>query len=126
MNMRDSEFVMGILLDKGFRKANSVEEADIIIFNSCSVRKHAEDKLFSNIIGLVKVKKGKPDLLIGLMGCTAQNYKNKALDKAPILDFVCGTGNESDLPKLIDNILKKRCRIIATNKINNKKEKNCI
>ena len=121
MNMRDSEFVMGILLDGGFRKADSIEKADVIIFNSCSVRKHAEDRLFSNIGYLAKLKKKKPDILIGLMGCTAQNYKDKALDKAPILDFVCGTGNESDLPELIGNILKDRCRIIAADKLNNKK-----
>ena len=121
MNTRDSEFVMGILLDKGFRIADSIEEADIIIFNSCSVRKHAEDRLFSNIGSLWKLKKKKPDLLIGLIGCTAQSYKDSALERAPLLDFVCGTGNESDLPKLINDILKDRCRIVAADKVNNKK-----
>ena len=121
MNIRDSEFVMGILLDKGFRKANSQEEADVIIFNSCSVRKHAEEKLFSNIGGLWKLKKKNPGLLIGLMGCTAQSFKDSALERAPLLDFVCGTGNESDLPKLIDDILKDRCRIVAADKVNDKK-----
>ncbi len=121
MNARDSEFVMGILLDKGFRKANSFEDADVIIFNSCSVRKHAEDRLFSNIGGLAKLKKIKPDLVIGLMGCTAQSYKDSALERAPLLDFVCGTGNESYLPGLINNILKDRCRIVAADKVNDKK-----
>ena len=121
MNLRDSEFVMGLLLDKGFRKANSFEDADVVIFNSCSVRKHAEDRLFSNIGDLAGLKKRKPDLIIGLMGCTAQNYKDKALEKAPLLDFVCGTGNESGLPELLNNFIKDKCRIIAADRINDKK-----
>ena len=121
MNLRDSEFVTGLLLDKGFRKANSFEDADVIIFNSCSVRKHAEDRLFSNIGDLAGLKKRKTGLIIGLMGCTAQNYKDKALEKAPLLDFVCGTGNESGLPELLTDIIKDRCRIIAADKINDKK-----
>ncbi|MDD5428315.1 MAG: tRNA (N6-isopentenyl adenosine(37)-C2)-methylthiotransferase MiaB [Candidatus Omnitrophica bacterium] len=121
MNMRDSEYVMGILMDRGFRKAKSADEADVIIFNSCSVRKHAEDKLFSNIGDLWKLKKRKPGLVIGLMGCTAQSYKDAALERAPLLDFVCGTGNESDLPAIIGDILKDRCRMVAADKVNEKK-----
>ena len=121
MNLRDSEFVMGLLLDKGFRKADSIEAADVVIFNSCSVRKHAEERLFSNIGDLAGLKKNRPGLIIGLMGCTAQSYKDQALERAPLLDFVCGTGNESDLPKLISDILKDGCRIVAADKINAKK-----
>ena len=57
MNVRDSEFVMGLMMDAGCRRAESVDGADVVIFNSCSVRKHAEDKLFSNIGDLAKLKK---------------------------------------------------------------------
>ncbi len=121
MNARDSEFVMGILIDKGFRRADSFESADVILFNSCSVREHAENKLFSNIGDLAKLKKRKPGIVIGLMGCTAQNYKDGALRRAPLLDFVCGTGNESDLPEIINDILENRCQIVAADKINSKK-----
>ena len=56
MNARDSEFVTGILIRDGFRQAVSMDEADVILFNSCSVRKHAEDRLFSNIMELKKLK----------------------------------------------------------------------
>ncbi len=121
MNFRDSEFAMGVLLERGFKKADSIKSADVILFNSCSVRKHAEDRLFSNISDLGKLKKSKRDLVIGLIGCTAQNYKDKILEKVPMIDFVCGPGNESDLPYLIKDILKSRCPIIATNKIDLKK-----
>ncbi len=121
MNARDSEFVMGLLLDSGFRKADSFENAGVIIFNSCSVRKHAEDKLFSNIGDLAGLKKKNADLVIGLMGCTAQSRKSEAFETAPLLDFICGPGNESDLPQIIGDILKDRCRIVAADKINQKR-----
>ncbi|MCX5665928.1 MAG: hypothetical protein NT036_02625 [Candidatus Omnitrophica bacterium] len=92
MSFRDSEFVAGQLLESGFVLADSIDGADIIIFNSCSVRKHAEDRLISNISDLKLLKKKRPGLIIGLMGCTAQSYKSKILDRVPILDFSCGPG----------------------------------
>jgi tRNA-2-methylthio-N6-dimethylallyladenosine synthase len=121
MNARDSEFVMGILLERGFREARSFDDADVIIFNSCSVRQHAEDRLFSNIGDLWKLKKKKPGIVIGLMGCTAQSYKSEALNRAPLVDFVCGPGNESDLPDIVSGIIKDRCRVIAADKVNEKR-----
>lgn len=121
MNIRDSEFVTGILREDGFGIAASAEEADVVLFNSCSVRKHAEDKLFSNIANLNELKRTKPGLVIGLIGCTAQNYKEEAIERVPALDLVCGPGNESDLPKIIKDVLKNRCPIIATGKVNEKR-----
>ena len=106
MNLRDSEFVMGVLLENGFGAAESVNDADIILFNSCSVRKHAEDRLFSNMAELKPLKKKKPGLVIGLIGCTAQSYKEKFLEEIPLVDFVCGPGNEGDLPKIVKDVLK--------------------
>jgi tRNA-2-methylthio-N6-dimethylallyladenosine synthase len=122
MNVRDSEFALGILLEKGFKKANSIEDSDIIIFNSCSVRKHAEDRLINNIWQLKKLKAKKPDLVIGVMGCTAQSYKEKLLEEIPLIDFVCGPGNEEDLPKIVKDILKHRCPIVAVDKVSKKRE----
>ncbi len=117
MNVRDSEFVMGVMLDAGFKKALSEEKADVIIFNSCSVRKHAEDRLFSNISELKHLKNRKPGLIIGLMGCTAQAYKEKAAGKAPILDFICGPGNEHDIPAIIERAINSGRTIVATDKV---------
>ena len=121
MSFRDSEFVAGHLLESGFGLADSILRADIIIFNSCSVRKHAEDRLMSNISGLKLLKKKRPGLIIGLMGCTAQSYKSKILDKLPMLDFSCGPGNESDIPDMIKDILEHRGTIVATDKIDSKR-----
>jgi len=121
MNVRDSEFVSGLLIDNGFRLSGSIEEADVILFNSCSVRKHAEDRLFSNITYLKKLKKKRPGLIIGLMGCTAQAYKGEAITRSPVIDIVCGTGNEADLPRLIKYARRKKLRIIATDKVDAKR-----
>ena len=121
MSFRDSELVAGHLLDSGFALADSVDSADIIIFNSCSVRKHAEDRVIGNIEDLKLLKRKKPGLIIGLMGCTAQNYKSKILDRLPILDFSCGPGNECDIPDIIEDILKHRGTIVATDKIGKKR-----
>lgn len=121
MNFRDSEFVEGLLLERGFRKAGSIDKADVILFNSCSVRKHAEDRLFSNIAELKAFKKKNPGLVIGLMGCAAQNYKDAILEKSPLVDFVCGPGNEADIPAIVEDIMENRCPIIATNKVNEKR-----
>jgi len=121
MNMRDSEFVAGILIDNGFKLVDSAEKADVILFNSCSVRKHAEDKLFSNISYLNRLKKKRPGLAVGLIGCTAQSHKAEAIRRAPVIDIVCGPGNESDLPALINDVLRNRCSLIATDKVNAKR-----
>ena len=121
MSFRDSEFVAGRLLESGFKQADSIGGADVIIFNSCSVRKHAEDRLISNISDLKLLKKRRPELIVGLMGCTAQSYKSKILDRLPILDFSCGPGNESDIPDIIKDILKHRGTIVATDKIDEKR-----
>jgi len=121
MSFRDSEFVAGLLLDSGFTIADSVDSADIIIFNSCSVRKHAEDRLISNISDLKLLKKKRPGLIIGLMGCTAQSYKSGILERLPILDFSCGPGNEGDIPDIVKDILEHRGTIVATDKIDQKR-----
>ena len=121
MNLRDSEFVMGLLLEKGFRKVKAASSADVVLFNSCSVRQHAEDRLFSNISDLKKLKAKRPGLVIGLMGCAAQKFGEKALARAPMVDIVCGPGNETGLPAIIKEVRKNRCPIIASDKVSEKR-----
>jgi tRNA-2-methylthio-N6-dimethylallyladenosine synthase len=121
MNVRDSEFASGLLIKSGFKLAGSIEEADVIIFNSCSVRSHAEERLFNNIWQLKKAKIKNPKLVIGVIGCTAQNYKQKLLETIPLVDFVCGPGNEIDLPKIVKDVIKNRCPVIAVDKVNEKR-----
>src|SRR3989338_8636132 len=81
MNIRDSEHVAGILIDNGFRLSGSMDDADVILFNPCSVREHAEERLFGNIASLKGLKDKRPWLVIALIGCTAQAYEGKAIDR---------------------------------------------
>jgi tRNA-2-methylthio-N6-dimethylallyladenosine synthase len=121
MNVRDSEYVTGLLLEEGFKKVDSQSKADIILFNSCSVRKHAEDKLFSNIAALKGLKEKKPGVFIGLIGCTAQAYRDQALKRSRLIDFVCGPGNEHELPRIIKKVLRDRHAIIAVDKVDKRR-----
>jgi len=125
MNVRDSEFVLGLMLKHGFAQAQVAKKADVILFNSCSVRKHAEDRLFSNIAELAPHKKKKPELVIGLMGCTAQYHKEDILKKAPLVDLVCGPGDEGNLPALIKDVLEHRCPVIATANVDTPRIEQC-
>src|SRR3989338_7145084 len=83
MNFRDSEFVKGLLLDEGFEEAGSFDTADVILFNTCSVRKHAEDRVYANIWNLKGLKKKRPHLVIGVIGCMAQAKIDEIFDDRP-------------------------------------------
>jgi len=101
MNERDSETLAGILVAMGYRRAARMEEADLIIFNTCCVRETAERKIYGRLNALRPLKKRRPDLLIGVGGCMAQKDKERVLAKAPHVDFVFGTHNIQELPELI-------------------------
>lgn len=106
MNVRDSEVVAGLLRKEGYLIVNDADGADAVIFNTCSVRQHAEDKVWSEVGRLAKAKPGKKRPLIGIAGCMAQNYKEKVFERAPQADFAVGP---SDIHK-IPGILKKMLR----------------
>ena len=101
MNEYDSERILYLLASEGYRRTFNVEESDIIVFNTCSVRKKPENKLYGHIGRLKKLKKLNPQLLICVGGCTAQNFKEKILKDLPYVDIVFGTHNISELPELI-------------------------
>jgi len=108
MNVADSELVAGILSDAGFQKADTIDEADIIIFNSCTVRQHAEDRVLGRITSEAKRKKQNLDMLIGLIGCVAQRRGDELLDEIKSLDFVVGTDQYRQLPKIISSCMKRK------------------
>jgi tRNA-2-methylthio-N6-dimethylallyladenosine synthase len=122
MNFRDSEFVEGILLDAGFKRAKSFDDADVVLFNTCSVRQHAEDRAYANIWNLKKLKKKRPGLIIGVIGCMAQAKKEKIFEDIPLVDFTCGPDNEPELPRLLRDVLKDRTNIAALDKISEKRK----
>ncbi len=110
MNERDSEALAGMLLRQGHTRVKSEEEAELLLFNTCSVREQAERKAIGKIGFMKKLKKRRPELIIGVMGCMAQNKKEELLREIPHLDLVLGTGQLHKLPELVEEIRRTRMR----------------
>lgn len=106
MNVRDSEVISGLLKKSGFGIIDSPEKADVVIFNTCSVRKGAEDRVFSQVGIIEKLGvKSKKKKIIGLVGCMAQNFKENIFKKAPSVDFVAGPQDIHKIPEIIKKLL---------------------
>lgn len=110
MNERDSEALAGMLTREGHIPVEAEEEADVLLFNTCSVRDQAERKAIGKIGYLKKLKKRHPQLVIGAMGCMAQRLGNALLDELPHLDFVLGTGQLHRLPEILEDVRNRRIR----------------
>ena len=111
MNERDSEALAGMLVAAGHRMVDSEEEADVLLFNTCSVREQAERKAIGKIGYMKKLKARNPDLVIGAMGCMAQRLGDELFRELPHLDFVLGTGQLHTLVPLIESIRADRRRV---------------
>lgn len=108
MNEEDSE-QMGLYLQQiGFEPTDSIRKAEVILLNTCSVRRKPEDKAFSLLGELATHKKNRPDVVIGLCGCMAQLRAKEIRHKAPHVDFVVGTGQISEIPILVEEALQTR------------------
>ncbi len=118
MNERDSEWIMGVLLEKGFKRTDSADNADVIIFNTCTVRKHAEDRAMNNMRQHAHLKRSKPNIVMGVVGCMAEHYGKSLLLNLPHLDFVCGTAKIHTIPDLVESILQIRRQEVATGTLN--------
>jgi tRNA-2-methylthio-N6-dimethylallyladenosine synthase len=101
MNVLDSELVVGSLRRQGYVLTDSATGADVILFNTCSVRQHAEDKIYSALGRLRHHKRRHPGAVIGVLGCMAQKDQELILRRAPHVDIICGTGQLARLPELI-------------------------
>ena len=117
MNERDSEAVVGLLMDRGYEMTPLVEEADLLLYNTCSVRDHAEQKVFGRIGAFRKLKEKNPNLVIGIVGCMAQEHGNHFFKKNPEIDLVCGTGNLSQIPDLVEEITETRSPKLAIDRL---------
>jgi tRNA-2-methylthio-N6-dimethylallyladenosine synthase len=105
MNERDSEALACMLAEQGLRRVDSEAEADILLFNTCSVRDQAERKVFGKVGLLKKLKRSRPEVIIGIIGCMAQNYGRQLLDELPHVDLVIGTDRLHLLPEILDEAL---------------------
>ena len=108
MNEEDSEQMALYLEQLGLVPADSMNEAQVILLNTCSVRKKPEDKAFSMLGELAFVKKARPDTVIGVCGCMAQLRAKEIHQRAPHVDFVVGTGNLSEIPALVQEALQNK------------------
>src|SRR4051812_14297139 len=87
MNLLDSELVVGKLRSEGYELTDDINQADTILYNTCSVRQHAEDKIYSALGRVRRLKEQKPELTIGVLGCMAQKDQGKILRRAPHVDL---------------------------------------
>ena len=104
MNVLDSEMVVASLRKHGYSVTANIKDADTILFNTCSVRAHAEDKVYSALGKLRQMKKKHPEKIIGVMGCMAQKDQQLIFDRAPYVDMVVGPGQLHRIPELIASI----------------------
>ena len=102
MNVLDSELVVARLRDDGYEVTTDIEQADAIFYNTCSVRQHAEDKIYSALGRIKDLKARKPELSIGVLGCMAQKDQKQILRRAPHVDLVVGPGQLARVPELLD------------------------
>jgi tRNA-2-methylthio-N6-dimethylallyladenosine synthase len=113
MNLLDSELVVGALRKQGYELTDSLSSADVVLFNTCSVRQHAEDKIYSALGRLKHRKRKQPDLVVGVMGCMAQKDQELIFRRAPHVDLVAGPGQLGRIPALLDQVHQDRERQIA-------------
>ena len=117
-NERDSETLAGLLEKKGYIRTNDIQQADIILFNTCCIREKAENKVLSKVGELKELKEQNPDLIIGICGCMVQQEKmaEKIRHRASHVDLIFGTHNLEQLPELIDKLQetkKSQVQILA-------------
>ena len=101
MNVADSELVESILIDQGYYNSNDPSKADAIFINTCSIREHAEDKVHSQLGRYELIKKDRPDVIIGVLGCMAQSLKHDLLEKRSFVDIILGPDSYRRLPDLL-------------------------
>jgi tRNA-2-methylthio-N6-dimethylallyladenosine synthase len=102
MNVHDSEKVVGTLMEEGYRQVETVEEADLILYNTCSIRDKAEQKVFHRLADFKKLEaQGKK---FGVLGCVAQQEGEKIFERAPHVSMVCGSASYRKLPELLVQI----------------------
>lgn len=113
MNKLDAELALGALRRAGYEKAAEPGDADVILFNTCSVRAHAEQRVYSNVGKLKYLKRRKPHVVIGILGCMAQKDREKIFERLPHVGLVCGTREFPRIAELIDEARKTETHIVA-------------
>src|SRR5579863_8808294 len=103
MNVHDSEKVSGALIAKGYRPVDNYEDADLILYNTCSIREKAAQKVFSRLGAFKKGYHGSAKM-IGVLGCVAQQEGERIFDRAPQVSLVCGSASYAKISELVDRL----------------------
>lgn len=103
MNFADSEIVSSIMKDNGYDTTSDFANADVIFLNTCSIREKAEQTVRTRLRQFNKIKRNKPEMTIGVLGCMAERLKEKLLEEEKIVDVVVGPDAYRDLPKLVES-----------------------
>jgi len=115
MNDHDTEKMSGLLVSSGFSPADGIEEADIVLLNTCSIREKAVHKVFSELGRLKEIKANRANkMIVGVTGCLAQQEKEKIFKRAPYVDLIMGTAAIRQLPKLLADAVSGVGRVIDT------------
>ncbi len=101
MNVADSEVVVSILSEEGYVAAEVIEDADLILINTCSIRDNAEQRIWGRLKAISHLKKNKADLKIGIIGCMAERLKEKLIETEQLVDIVVGPDAYRELPLLV-------------------------
>ena len=114
MNVADSELVAAILHEEGLVRSNNPNNSDLIFINTCSIRERAEEKVHSHLGRWYKIKKNNPKVIIGVLGCMAQNLKQEILENRPYVDIILGPDSYRKLPKILKRSYKNEKNIVDT------------
>ena len=114
-NVADSEHIKGMLVEMGYELSDDINQADLILYNTCAIREHAEDRVFGNVGAIKKLKKANPDLIIALCGCMMQqnHIADKIKNSYPFVNLVFGTHVTHKMPELIYTLLKNKKRVFC-------------
>ncbi|RMH25617.1 MAG: MiaB/RimO family radical SAM methylthiotransferase [Planctomycetota bacterium] len=113
MNELDSELVTGQLKALGYSFTTDSHEADIVLYNTCSVRERAEQKVWSRLGALRNEKRERPDLVVGVLGCMAERDGTDLMKRMPVVDLMCGPAELDKLPELLDNAVRTRASLLS-------------
>ena len=114
MNVADSELVEGLLQKEGYQPIANINSADAVFVNTCAIREHAEEKVHSQLGRYNLIKKQKPDMIIGVLGCMAQNLKDDILESRPYVDIVLGPDSYRKLPEILNRKIVNQKSIVDT------------
>jgi tRNA-2-methylthio-N6-dimethylallyladenosine synthase len=118
MNVLDSRIMRGLLIDNGFSCVDNEEDADVFLFNTCSVRDLSERKVLGKLGMLTHTRKRRPEIVLGICGCMAQLAGERIIEKNPHVDFVCGTRARNSLPSLVKYAVLNRLNSAVKTKHN--------